>query len=77
MPFYDLRCEVCDKEFNIMATMSDKMNKRIPCPDCGSLDMETVFKSAPFYIKGGLSEPAAACPNSHTCGASCPHLKGA
>ncbi|MCL1896762.1 MAG: zinc ribbon domain-containing protein [Clostridiales bacterium] len=76
MPFYDLRCTRCDKEFNIMASMSDKTNRTIPCPECGSIDMETVYKSAPFYIKGGR-EAAPACQNSHVCGAGCPHARGA
>ena len=76
MPFYDLRCEKCDKEFNIMALMSDKTERRIPCPECGSMDMETVYKSAPYYIKSS-SNSAPACPNSHTCGASCPHSRSA
>ena len=77
MPFYDLRCKACDKEFNIKATMADKTDKRIPCPECGSTDMETVYKSAPFYIKSKQAAETAACPNSHSCGASCPHLRGA
>ena len=76
MPFYDLLCVRCDKEFNIMASMADKADRRIPCPECGSTDMETVYKSAPFYIKGGQAA-APACPNIHDCGASCPHSRGA
>jgi len=68
MPFYDMYCAQCDKEYNIMASMSDKAARRIPCPECGSLELETVYKSAPAYIKGG--EPA--CPNIGTCG-GCPH----
>ncbi|MCL1834777.1 MAG: zinc ribbon domain-containing protein [Oscillospiraceae bacterium] len=77
MPFYDLRCNKCDKEYNIMASMADKAARKIPCPDCGSTSLETVYKSAPFFIKGGQSSAQAECPNSHTCGASCPHLRGA
>ena len=74
MPFYDLLCVSCDKEFNIMASMADKVERRIPCPECGSTDMETVYKSAPFFIKGGGdAAPPPVCPNSHVCGASCPH----
>ena len=73
MPFYDLRCSKCEKEFNIMATMADKTARRIPCPECGSTEMETVYKSAPAYIKSGGSGHAPACPNSHVCGAGCPH----
>lgn len=70
MPFYDLRCTNCEKEFNIMASMSDKMEGRIPCPECSSYNLETVYKSAPSYI---ISNKDIACPNSHICGPGCRH----
>ena len=76
MPFYDLLCTKCDQEFNIMASMSDKTEGRIPCPDCGATGMVTVYKSAPFFIKGG-GDAIPACPNSRACGVSCPHSRGA
>jgi hypothetical protein len=50
--------------------MSDKAEKRIPCPDCGSFDLQTVYKSAPGVLKG---TKAPECPNSHICGAGCRH----
>jgi len=67
MPFYDLHCTSCNKEFNIRASMAEKTEHRIPCPDCGSMDMKTVYKSAPAYIKstGGSMSP---CPSSSNCG---------
>ena len=77
MPFYDLLCKECNQEFNIMASMAEKTDRRIPCPECGSTNMDTVYKSAPYYIKNGGGEPAAACPNIQTCGAACPHSRGA
>ena len=70
MPFYDLRCPVCDKEFNISASISDKTEKRIPCPECGSLELETVYKGSPAYIK---SKFGGECPNRHVCGSGCHH----
>ena len=70
MPFYDLRCPKCNKEYTISASMTEKSEKRIPCPDCGSFDMITVFKGAPAYIK---SSKAKECPNRHVCGAGCNH----
>ena len=72
MPFYDLRCPQCDREYNISASMSDKTEKRIPCPDCGSLDLQTVYKAAPAVLKSGSKAPE--CPNSHVCGAGCRHM---
>ena len=76
MPFYDLRCTKCDKEFNIMATMADKAAGRIPCPECGTMGMVNVYKSAPYYNRGAV-DTTPLCPNSQICGASCPHSKGA
>ena len=70
MPFYDLRCPLCDKEYNIYASMTQKTEKQIPCPDCGSVELETVFKGAPAYIK---SSKTSECPNRHICGGGCNH----
>ena len=69
MPFYDMRCVKCEKESNIKATMAEKSEGRIVCPECGGAEMETVFKSAPAYIKSS-GEPAPSCPSSSSCGNS-------
>ena len=70
MPFYDLRCTACEREYNISASMAEKSEKQIPCPDCGSFELETVFKAPPAFVK---NKPAPGCPNRNTCGASCGH----
>jgi len=72
MPFYDLYCAVCDKEFNIMATMADKTDQRIPCPECGSTKVETVYNAAPAYVKRNTNNPE--CPKSNVCADMCPHM---
>ena len=69
MPYYDVRCEKCASEHNIQASMTEKTEKRIPCPACGSFELETVFKTAPAVIKGG----SAPCPQRSSCRAHCPH----
>jgi len=69
MPYYDLFCPVCDREYNISASMTEKSRKTISCPECGSRDLQTVFKTPPAYIK----KSAVECPNSHICGAGCRH----
>ena len=63
MPKYDLKCEACDLEFNIRASISEKTEKRISCPECGGAELMTVFKTAPAFLKG-----EAKCPSSATCG---------
>ena len=70
MPFYDLRCSVCKTEHNISASMKEKSEKRIPCPECGSVELETVFRAPPAVVKG---LPEAACPHRSACGHTCRH----
>ena len=67
MPFYDLRCS-CGEEFNVMASMSDRENKRIKCPKCGSDKLEAVFSKVNIVQsrKSGGNE----CPNAHKCGSA-------
>jgi len=72
MPNYDLICSKCNREHNIRASMAEKSQKRISCPDCGSFELETVYKSAPAYVKGG-SRPPMSCPQRAGCGSACPH----
>ena len=68
MPFYDLHCSKCDKEFNILASVKQKTGKRIPCPECGSFELTTVYKGAPAFIK---STKTPECPNRRACGDLC------
>lgn len=73
MPFYDLSCPVCDKEFNIRASIKEKSEKRIKCPECGSFDLKTVYKDGPAYIKSSKTQE---CPNRRVCGSSvCPRAQ--
>jgi len=73
MPFYDLKCVDCKKEFNIKASMDEKTERRIPCPECGSMNMETVYISAPAFIKS-KNDSIPSCPNRSICGNSgCRH----
>lgn len=69
MPFYDLRCK-CGHEFNIMAKMSDREQKLIKCPECGSNELEPIFSKVNI-IQSRKSQPE--CPNIHKCGGCCHH----
>ncbi|MCL1807144.1 MAG: zinc ribbon domain-containing protein [Oscillospiraceae bacterium] len=71
MPFYDLICKACGKEANIRASVAEKAEKRVPCPSCGSYELETDFKNAPFSITKG--SVGTECPNRHLCGEGCRH----
>ena len=68
MPFYDLHCVACDKDFNISATIAEKANKKICCPECGSNKMETIYRPVSVHVK---KKEAAACPHSQMCGGCC------
>ncbi|MDF2522916.1 MAG: regulatory protein FmdB family [Clostridiales bacterium] len=70
MPFYDLKCK-CGEEFNTMAKMSEREQKLIKCPKCGSNELETVFKNVNI-IQSRKSE-GAQCPNFNQCGGCCGH----
>ena len=74
MPFYELRCNNCKAEFEARASMSDRVEMRIQCPECGSNSLEAVFKTAPAYIKNLNAAPG--CPNSRSCGDACPRGRG-
>ena len=41
MPFYTLLCRQCGKRFEQLASIRDKENHAIACPDCGSADCST------------------------------------
>jgi putative FmdB family regulatory protein len=71
MPFYDLKCSKCGNEFNIMAKMSERENKQISCPDCGSQDLEAVFKN--INIIQSRKSSGGDCPNRHVCSGCCGH----
>ncbi|MCL2664125.1 MAG: zinc ribbon domain-containing protein [Defluviitaleaceae bacterium] len=72
MPIYDLKCSDCGAEPRISATMADKSEKKIMCPDCGSFKLESVFKAAPGIIK---NRGEAQCANRSVCpaGGRCRH----
>ena len=69
MPFYDLKCSDCNTTSNIKATIAEKTDRSIPCPECGSKNMETVYLSAPAYIKN-TGDRLPACPSNSSCGNS-------
>ena len=81
MPYYDLRCKTCNKESNVKATIAQKTERSIKCPECGSTDMVTVFKRAPAVLKGGMgsgSDTAAFCPSADECeNKACAHSRSA
>lgn len=69
MAYYDLHCADCGKDhFDVSATVAEKTEKLILCPDCGSNRMEKIYNPISIHVKAGES---AKCPNSHICGSGC------
>jgi len=71
MPLYDFLCKGCQKEFNTLASIEDKTESRIPCPDCGSTDLIPIYKAAPAFLRG--DGKYRDCPNFSSCGMTCPY----
>ncbi|HBP37531.1 MAG TPA: FmdB family transcriptional regulator [Clostridiales bacterium] len=44
MPYYDLRCEKCQSEFNVKASIQERSEGKISCPTCGSQELATVYR---------------------------------
>ena len=72
MPYYDLHCKKCEQAYNIRATIAEKSANLIPCPDCGSLELETLFLKPPAQI-AGKSPAHVPCGQQGGCGARCPN----
>jgi len=72
MPFYDLHCTACDTEHNISASMREKSEKLIACPDCGSFELETIFRAPPAVVRRTPDFPNTPCPSGNSCG-GCRH----
>ena len=75
MPYYDFLCKKCQLEFNTLASIEDKTESRIPCPDCGSTDLVPIYKAAPAFLRGAGGN-FRDCPNSSSCGRTCPYSCG-
>lgn len=70
MPYYDLKCTECGEEFNKMATMREREQKLVKCPQCGSNELEPVFKSVNI-IQSRKTPEMPTCPNAGKCGGCC------
>lgn len=78
MPYYDLRCSKCQKEFNIKASIQERTDLLIGCPDCGSNELETIYRTV--NVIHALNKDCDVCPGASRtpsrggcCGGSCHH----
>ena len=65
MPYYDLKCSCCGSNLNIKASIKEREEKSIKCPQCASTDLETIFSNVNI-VKSRPASPQ--CPNTSKCG---------
>ena len=72
MPFYDFKCNRCETAFNVLATVSEMEEKRIPCPGCGSRDLTRIWQKANISVqsRAAVEEQRSAC---CCCQKDCPN----
>lgn len=72
MPYYDLMCTKCGNTFNVKATIAQRENGDITCPQCNSNELEAVFSTVNYSVKSnGCDMPS--CPQRHICHSGCCH----
>ena len=70
MPFYDFKCSRCELTFNVMATIEEKEKGLIPCPGCGSKDIQRSYDKANISLKSreaARHENCSCCQHSDGC----------
>lgn len=72
MPFYDLHCKECDHEFNAYATITERTEKQIACPECGGVEHNTILKDGAAII---VKNSGGDCPSGGCC-PGCKHAHG-
>ena len=69
LPYYDLRCAACQTAFSIKATVKDRTDKSISCPDCGARDLETIYRKV--HILRYKNKDCDVCPGSSAFSGGC------
>ncbi|MGI6066973.1 MAG: FmdB family zinc ribbon protein [Bacillota bacterium] len=63
MPKHTFRCKKCQTEFTVNTSWEEK--DQVPCPQCGSVDKDKIFKSV------GVISSSSGCPTWKETG-TCP-----
>lgn len=80
MPYYDLRCESCQAEINIKATIKERSENQLRCPSCGGSQLATVYRKVNVLkFKGkdcDVCPGQSALPKGGGCcqGGACGHM---
>lgn len=68
MPFYNLKCSGCGREFEAYATVTERSEGHIKCPDCGGTSHCGVMDRGASII---IKKDAGGCPHAGKCGCAC------
>ena len=69
MPYYELRCTNCQTGFNVKATIRERSEKEIRCPNCASQELETVYRKV--NILRHKDSECEACSMSNAASGGC------
>lgn len=67
MPYYELNCRDCSKPFTAKASVRERSEGLIACPDCGGKNLDMIYK--PVAV---LKYAQARCDSC--TGSSCPAM---
>ncbi len=67
MPIYQLVCAACNKEFEVLASISDREGKKIICPDCGGKELKPVYTGKANVCLSGKKGDSPLCRCSCGC----------
>ncbi|MGI6326933.1 MAG: FmdB family zinc ribbon protein [Saccharofermentanales bacterium] len=62
MPYYDLSCKNCLHQFNVKATIQERSDRLIRCPECQSTELEAIYRTVNFVRR--LNKDCDVCPRS-------------
>ena len=68
MPLYSLTCRRCGYSFEKQASIRERGEKAIPCPECGGTDLDADYSSGKSAALKKETAKASACPHSAGCG---------
>lgn len=69
MPYYELRCTNCQTEFNVKASIQERTEKSIRCPNCASQELEAIYRKV--NILRHKDSECEACSLSDSTGSCC------
>ncbi|MGE5381456.1 MAG: FmdB family zinc ribbon protein [Methylocystaceae bacterium] len=67
MPFFDFKCEQCEKKFEVR--VSNAAKDKVRCPNCGGNQIKQLL--SPFFAPGSSGGNSCSGSNCSSCGPGC------